>query len=513
MENQTPIVTLTPSEQHAIRLEKVRKLREMGIDPWPATYEPVNSTAKDIIRTFMPDQPAQTHTLAGRLVSSRSHGKTAFGHILDYTGRLQIYLRKDVLGDDRFNFFMHFFDIGDIVWLKGSAFKTKTGEITLEVHDFKLLSKCLYPLPEKFHGISDVELRYRQRYLDLISSSESRERFRKRAKIIQTIRSFLDERDFLEVETPILHPIPGGAAARPFITHHNALHMDLYLRVAAELYIKRLILGSFERVYEIGRVFRNEGISTRHNPEFTMIDINIAYIDYRQSMEMIEQLIRKAAFNTNGGLQIPFGTHIIDFEKPFLRISPKDALVKFGGVKEADLTEANIDKLIQQYEVKVKPDASLAVKTFALFEELAEPHLIQPTYIVGFPVELSPLSKCDPQDPHTAARYELYIAGMEIANGFNELNDPFDQADRFKEQARAHAGGDIEAMHYDAEYVQALEYGLPPNVGCGIGIDRLTMLMTNTTSIKDVILFPTLKLKPAEHHEQVEQEPVVHIEE
>jgi lysyl-tRNA synthetase, class II len=490
----TPTQPVSEATEHQIRLEKVRKLKDMGIDPWPAVYDPVTHTTAQLLQAYKPESKEQ-FAVAGRLVSFRGHGKTAFAHLQDRDGKLQLYFKKETLGEEKFSFLEHLIDVGDVIRVAGPAFTTKTGETTLEVQSFTLLSKCLYPLPEKFHGLTDVEVRYRQRYLDLISSPESREKFRKRVQIITTIRSFLNDQGFLEIESPMLHPIPGGAAARPFVTHHNALGNDFYLRIASELYLKRLVVGGFERVYELNRVFRNEGVSTRHNPEFTMIEWNIAYQNYTQAMDSTEALLKKIALEACGTLQVPFGDHTIDFSKPFARISPKQALLQYGGVKESDLTESAIDATVRAHSVKVASDASYNVKMFALFEHLAEKALIQPTYIVGFPVELSPLAKQDPQDPTIAARFELFIAGMEISNGFNELNNPFDQADRFRDQVKERAGGNIEAMYFDADYVQALEYGLPPNVGVGIGIDRLTMLLTNTTSIKDVILFPTLKVK------------------
>lgn len=490
-------------DEHLIRVEKVKRMRAAGVEPWPQA-ESVEHTAKDILLNYTPEREADIYTIAGRVVRLRWHGKTAFANVLDRTGTLQVYLRQDKLGDEQFEFLKHMVDLGDVLWFKGSPFKTKTGEVTLSVHAFKLLSKCLYPLPEKFHGLTDIEARYRQRYLDLISSPESAEKFKKRSKIVTVIRSFLEQHDFMEVETPMLHPIPGGAAARPFTTHHNAYDMDLYLRIAPELYLKRLVVGGFERVYEINRNFRNEGISTKHNPEFTMLEFYCAHHDYQWGMDFVEQLIRTVAREVVGTLQVPFGEQVIDIEKPFERLSPKDAVVKYGGIAAGDLTAATIDATLKRHQVEVLKGASLNVKIFALFEQVAEAKLIQPTFIVDFPIELSPLAKRDPHNPDIAARYELFINGMECANSFNELNDPFDQAERFKEQARALAGGNVEAMHYDADYVHALEYGLPPTVGVGVGIDRLVMLLTNTPSIKDVILFPTLKLK----QEPITQKPI-----
>ena len=482
------------SEEHRIRIEKVIALREKGIDPWPAP-QPVDASCQQVHDEFE-QHPGKHYTIAGRLMTIRLHGKTAFAHVQDTSGKLQVYIRKDAVGNEKFTILEHFIDLGDIVWLKGYSFKTKTGEISLHVDDFELLSKCLYPLPEKFHGLTDIETKYRQRYLDVITNAESREKFVKRTKIVQSLREYLNAHDFMEVETPMLHPIPGGATARPFITHHNALNQDLYLRIAPELYLKRLVVGGFERVYEINRNFRNEGISTRHNPEFTMLEFYTAYHDYIFIMDFVEKMLQKMVQESTGGLQTQFGDHTIDFGKPFKRISIKDAVMEFGKYTEKELSAENLPALLKKHTVVLEnKNPSVGQQIFALFEAIVEPHLIQPTFITDFPIEVSPLSKRDPKNPSIAARFELFIAGMEIANGFNELNDPFDQAERFHEQVKAHKAGDSEAHHYDADYILALEYGLPPTVGVGIGIDRLTMLITNTTSIKDVILFPTLKKK------------------
>jgi lysyl-tRNA synthetase class 2 len=483
----------TERSEHEIRLEKVKRLQALGISPWPPT-EPVSSTAQEILDTYGPDKESETYTVAGRILTMRGHGKTVFAHIMDRSGKLQVYIRQDVLGE-KFSFFQQFIDIGDIVWFKGSPFTTKTGEVTLKVLDFALLSKCLFPLPEKFHGLSDVEVRYRQRYLDLISNPDSREKFKKRSKIIQLLREQLNEKDFLEVETPMLHPIPGGAAARPFVTHHLTYDMDLFLRIAPELYLKRLVIGGLDRVYEINRNFRNEGVSTRHNPEFTMLEFYMAYQDYNYIMDFVESMFRTVALDVCNTREVAYGEHVIDFNKPFARLSARQALHLHAGIEEAELAPELIDDLLIKHGIEPSAEASLEQKIFTLFEKLAEPHLIQPTFIIDFPIEISPLAKRDANNPYIAARFELFVGGMELANGFNELNDPFDQAGRFHEQAKNHASGDDEAMRFDADYVHALEYGLPPTVGVGVGIDRLTMLLTNTTSIKDVILFPTLKRK------------------
>lgn len=499
--NSTPqeLIDLAADEhlclEHKIRVEKVLKLRNHGVEPWPAS-KTVDATCKQVIDDYEAGNEGKEYTLAGRLMTIRMHGKTAFADLQDATGRLQIYIRKDDVRPETFEMVQHSIDLGDIVWVKGFSFVTKMGEKTLHVKELVLLSKCLYPLPEKFHGISDIEIKYRQRYLDLITNKESRLKFIKRSTLLRSMRSYLDEHGFMEVETPMLHPIPGGAAARPFITHHNAFNSDFYLRIAPELYLKRLVVGGFDRVYEINRNFRNEGVSTRHNPEFTMIELYMAYHDYLFIMDFVEALLKKMISAADASLIVSFGDSMIDFSVPFKRMSIKQAVMECGNYTEKDLSEELIDSLLhEQALVLDNKQASLGQKIFALFEKIVEPQLIQPTFITEFPIEISPLAKRDEKNIEYAARFELFIGGMEIANGFNELNDPFDQAERFKEQLKAYAAGDSEAHQYDADYILALEYGLPPTVGVGVGIDRLTMLATNTTSIKDVILFPTLRKK------------------
>lgn len=487
--------TLNPdaSQEHHIRVAKVKKMRELGIEPWPE-HKPTTATCVQVREEYTQDTE-KTYTLAGRIVALRWHGKSAFAQIQDMSGKVQIYFKQELL-KDQFSLLQEFFDLGDIIWVSGKPFTTKTGEITLQVAECTMLSKCLHPLPEKFHGIADVEIKYRQRYLDLISDAQSKAKFVSRSKIISGLRAYLESHNFMEVETPMLHPIAGGAAARPFVTHHNTLHTDLFLRIAPELYLKRLVIGGFERVYEINRNFRNEGISTRHNPEFTMLEFYMAHHDYHFMMNFLEAMIKSVIQKATNTLIVPFGDKEINFEKPFARMSIKQAVLHYGNYTEDDISEKNIDKEIAKHGAKLQNDnASYGQKLVLLFEEIAEPHLFQPTFILDFPVEVSPLAKRDTQDPRFVARFELFIGGMEIANCFNELNEPFDQEERFKEQAATHAGGDHEAMRFDGDYVRALEYGLPPTVGCGVGIDRLAMLATNTTSIKDVILFPTLKRK------------------
>ena len=488
-------VDFQAGSEHEIRVAKVEKLRAMGIEPWPAPQE-VNAVCKDIVDEYKEEQESREYAVAGRIVALREHGKTLFAHIQDRSGKVQLYIKKDLVGDVTFSFINEFIDIGDIVWVTGHSFRTKTGEITLKVQKLVLESKCLYPLPEKFHGIADIEIKYRQRYLDLISESESRARFQQRSHIVRLMRDFFDDNDCIEVETPMLHPIPGGASARPFVTHHNALDVDLYLRIAPELYLKRLVVGGLERVYEINRNFRNEGVSTRHNPEFTMVEWYIAYKDYNWMMDFIENMLRRVAMEVLGTTQVKFGDHTLDFDA-FSRISMRQAVVQYAHVANADLEPDSIDEVLAAHRLVCDRKAPWGNKLVLLFEELVEKKLIQPTFIIDFPVEISPLAKRDAKNPNIAARFELFIAGMEIANGFNELNDPFDQAERFKEQVRAREAGDAEAQYYDADFIQALEYALPPTVGAGMGIDRLVMLMTNAPSIRDVILFPALKRKDA----------------
>jgi lysyl-tRNA synthetase class 2 len=467
------------------------------MEAWPA-FEPVTATCSEVLAQFddLTADEKKTYTLAGRIMSLRGHGKTMFANIQDRTGKLQIYVRSDELGQEKFENIQKFVDIGDIVSVSGYSFRTKMGEVTLHVHDMKLLSKSLHPLPEKFHGIADIEIKYRQRYLDLITNPESRERFKIRSRLVQGIRDFLNSYDFIEVETPMLHAIPGGAAAKPFITHHNALNDDFYLRIAPELFLKRLVVGGFERVYEINRNFRNEGISTKHNPEFTMLEFYMAHHDYLYIMNFVEKLLRNIIQQACGTLQLQYGDMSLDFSVPFERLSMEDAVIRYAPCTKEDLSAENIDKLLEKHHIKLEnKNIPHGYKLAELFGKVAEPNLIQPTFITHYPIEISPLAKRDSQDPNIAARYELFIAGMELSNGFNELNDPFDQAQRFHDQVSARAAGDAEAHHFDADYVVALEHALPPTVGVGIGIDRLTMLVTNTTSIKDVILFPTLKRK------------------
>ncbi|HSC24764.1 MAG TPA: lysine--tRNA ligase [Candidatus Babeliales bacterium] len=484
-----------PEEQYQIRVEKIKKMQALGIDPWPAS-KLTNATSSDVLIEFTDTQESRIYEVSGRILTSRMHGKAGFLTIQDSNGKLQLYLREDIIGEQAFSFVNNFLDLGDIIWCKGTSFRTKTGEITLKAQEVTLLSKCLHPLPEKFHGIADKEIKYRQRYLDLITDAESKDRFKKRSHIVATMRSFFNEHGFLEVETPMLHPIPGGAIAKPFVTHHNALNMELYLRIAPELYLKRLIVGGFDRVYEINRCFRNEGLSIRHNPEFTTVEYYIANQDYIFMMSFTEQLLHHIVQTVCGTTDLHFGEYVLNFAAPFARMTMQEAVAAVLKCTVEDIIGDKIDTYITQHAIKVEQNnPSWGYKLNILFEELVESTLIQPTFITQFPIEVSPLSKRNADNNDFADRFELYIAGMELANGFSELNNPFDQAERFNDQAKARAAGEDETHFYDAEFVTTLEYGMPPTVGSGIGIDRLTMFLTNAPSIRDVILFPTLRMK------------------
>ena len=432
--------------------------------------------------------------LAGRMMLKRVMGKASFATLQDMSGRIQIYVANDSAGVDAHEAFKHW-DLGDIVGVSGTLFKTNKGELTVEVKSIRLLAKALRPLPEKFHGLADQEQKYRQRYLDLITSETTRETFLRRSRIIQAIREFMVGHGFLEVETPMMHPIPGGAAAKPFVTHHNALDMELFLRIAPELYLKRLVVGGFEKVFEINRNFRNEGLSTRHNPEFTMMELYEAYRDYRYLMDYTESLIRHVAIAATGSTTVSYQGFAIDLGKPFARLTIVDAIRQYH--PHYTLAQLNDrDWLIAQFEAmkaKYKPQDGLGGLQLSFFEETTEALLIQPTFIIDYPAEVSPLARRSDHRPEITERFELFITGREMANGFSELNDPEDQAARFMEQVRQKEAGDEEAMHYDADYIRALEHGLPPTGGCGIGIDRLVMLLTDAPSIRDVILFPQMR--------------------
>jgi lysyl-tRNA synthetase class 2 len=489
-----------PDENQIIaeRRAKLRELRAKGI-AFPNDFRR-DHLAADLRRAYDDltkeelERQAVRVSVAGRMVLKRVMGKASFATLQDMSGRIQVYVSNDATGAETHEAFKHW-DLGDIVGVEGTLFKTRTGEFTVNATLARLLVKALRPLPEKFHGLADQEQKYRQRYLDLITSEDTRRTFEVRSRVIQAMRSFMVARGFLEVETPMMQPIPGGAAARPFVTHHNALDMTLYLRVAPELYLKRLVAGGLEKVFEINRNFRNEGISTRHNPEFTMMEFYEAYRDYRYLMDFTEDLLRTVAREVLGKLGLPYGEHVVDLSRPFERLTILEAIRKFHPhFSAADLADrALLVRELAKAGVEPEADAQLAELQLALFEETTEQMLVQPTYIIDYPAIVSPLARRNDANPEVTDRFELYIAGREMANGFSELNDPEDQAARFEEQARAKAAGDEEAMYYDADYIRALEHGLPPTAGCGIGIDRLVMLFTDSPSIRDVILFPHLR--------------------
>ena len=432
--------------------------------------------------------------VAGRMILKRVMGKASFATIQDMSGHIQLYITNDITGESAHATFKHF-DLGDILGVHGTLFITKSGELTVRVKSLRLLTKSLRPLPEKFHGLTDQEQKYRQRYLDLISNDNTRRVFIARSKIIQSVREFFVTRGYLEVETPMMHPIPGGAAARPFVTHHNTLDMELYLRIAPELYLKRLVVGGMEKVFEINRSFRNEGISIRHNPEFTMLEFYEAYQDHIYLMDLTETLIRDIAIKVLGTTEISYQGHKINLANPFLRLSITQAIQKFcPEYTDIQLNDREfLIRKLQMLNISYKPEDRIGGLQLSLFDETTEHLLIDPTFIVDYPSDVSPLARRNDNNPEITDRFELYITGREMANGFSELNDPEDQAYRFQEQVRAKESGDKEAMHYDGDYIRALEYGLPPTAGEGIGIDRLVMLLTDSPSIRDVILFPQLR--------------------
>jgi lysyl-tRNA synthetase class 2 len=481
------------------RKEKIRALREMGVNPFPTTI-PVTHTARQTQALYgektaedlesCPDRLA----VAGRIKAIRDFGNAIFLDLFDRTGKLQILLSKKLVGPEKQAFFKKFADVGDIFGFRGQPFKTRTGELTIAAHELTLLGKNSRPLPEKWHGLQDLETRFRQRYADLIANPEAVEVFRKRSEIIRLIRAFFAERDFIEVETPMMQSIAGGAKARPFCTHHNALEMDLFLRIAPELYLKRLVVGGFDRVFEINRNFRNEGLSAQHNPEFTMIEFYWAYATYEQLMDLTEELFRHLAEQICGSPSIVYQGQPLDFSSPWKRLKLTEAVLEHTDLQAADLTDRQ--KLVdfckaQEIEIVGHPNASELVTL--VFEERVESKLIQPTFIYHYPTAVSPLARRNDENPDVVDRFELFIFGRELANAFNELADPEDQRQRFLAQVEAKKAGDEEAHDYDADYIRALEYGLPPTAGEGIGIDRLTMLLTDQPSIRDVILFPLLR--------------------
>ena len=486
----------------AERRAKLSKLRE-GAVAYPNDFTPDAAAAELHARYDGEEQQALADAgtavkVAGRMMLKRVMGKASFATLQDGSGRIQIYLERGTLGEDSYAAFKHW-DIGDIIGIEGTVFKTNKGELSVHATSARLLAKALRPLPDKFHGVADQELRYRQRYVDLIMTESTRQTFAARSKAIGGIRQAMLDAGFLEVETPMLHPIPGGAAAKPFTTHHNALDMQMFLRIAPELYLKRLIVGGFDRVFEINRNFRNEGVSPRHNPEFTMMEFYAAYTDYRWLMEFTEQLIRKAAVAATGSAVLQYQGRTLDLSKPFDRLTICEAILKYAPhytqaqLDDAAFVRAELKKLGADVDAAPLARAGLGALQLALFEETAEAQLWDPTYIVDYPVEVSPLARASDSRAGITERFELFITGREIANGFSELNDPEDQAERFRAQVEAKDAGDEEAMYYDADYIRALEYGMPPTGGCGIGIDRLVMLLTDSPSIRDVILFPHLR--------------------
>ncbi len=495
-ENKPP----QPDENQIIaeRRAKLKALREKG-SPYPNKFAR-GDLAGDLTEKYEGrdrdslDLNPVVVKVAGRMMLKRVMGKASFATIQDMSGSIQLYVTDSYPGKEQHDAFKHY-DVGDIISADGVLFKTKTGELTVRVKQLQLLAKSLRPLPEKFHGLTDQESRYRQRYLDLIANVDSRLTFVQRSRIIQQIRYFFLDRRYLEVETPMMQPIPGGAAARPFVTHHNALDMKLYLRIAPELYLKRLVVGGFEKVFELNRNFRNEGISTRHNPEFTMLEFYVAYRDYEYLMSFIEELLREVMRVVIGTMKITYQGREIDFEQPFVRLTISDAIKKYRPQITDEILNSRdaLIKTLNELNIAFRPQDGIGGLRLTLFESTVEAELFEPTYIINYPAEVSPLARRSDKNPDVAERFELYIAGREIANGFSELNDPEDQAVRFQEQAKRKEAGVLEAMHYDADYIRALEYGMPPTAGAGIGIDRLVMLFTDSPSIRDVILFPHMR--------------------
>ncbi len=480
------------------RREKAQSLEDTGVKLYSNTFTPKNSIKEllpkgESLQAQEKEAGNPVYSIAGRIMAMRKFGKAAFCHISDSSGQIQIYLKKDTLGEDIFAIFKKW-DIGDIVGITGTLFKTKVGELSLAATEITMISKSLRPLPEKWHGLTDVETRYRQRYVDLIVTPESRETFRKRVQIIRLIREFLNARDFMEVETPMMQPVPGGATARPFKTYHNALDMDLFLRIAPELYLKRLLVGGFEKVFEINRNFRNEGLSTRHNPEFTMLEFYQAYATYEDLIDLTEEMISSICKQVNGTMEISYqGTHV-NLAPPWKRLTMDEALVEVAGIDKAVLTDDDkVIALAGEKGIQLDEQAGVGKAKTELFELLVEEKLIDPTFITSYPTEVSPLARRNEDDPTVTDRFELFITGRELANAFSELNDPRDQLERFKKQIDNR--GDDEEIHpvLDYDYIRALEYGMPSAAGEGIGIDRLVMLLTDAPSIRDVILFPHLK--------------------
>ncbi|PRS76100.1 MULTISPECIES: lysine--tRNA ligase [unclassified Bacillus (in: firmicutes)] len=486
------------NDQFQVRRDKMNKMREEGIDPFGERYDRSHQSAQIIAeydefsKEDLEEKSAQV-TIAGRMMTKRGKGKAGFAHIQDLEGQIQIYVRKDSVGEEAYELFKSS-DLGDIIGVTGMIFKTNVGELSIKATSFEVLTKALRPLPDKYHGLKDVEQRYRQRYLDLIVNPESKQTFIMRSKIIQSMRRYLDSKGYLEVETPTMHSIPGGASARPFITHHNALDMPLYMRIAIELHLKRLIVGGLEKVYEIGRVFRNEGVSTRHNPEFTMIELYEAYADYKDIMNLTENLIAHIAEEVLGTTTIQYGEDEIDLKPEWKRLHMVEAVKEATGVdfwQEMSVEEAK--QYAADHGIEITKNMTVGHIINEFFEQKVEETLVQPTFIYGHPVEISPLAKKNPEDPRFTDRFELFIVRREHANAFTELNDPIDQRERFEAQLKEREEGNDEAHLMDDDFVEALEYGMPPTGGLGIGIDRLIMLLTNSPSIRDVLLFPQMR--------------------
>jgi lysyl-tRNA synthetase class 2 len=483
------------NEQIQNRIKKLKELQKNKYNPYEKVkYDPTHYST-DIKENFEVFE-GKFVCVAGRMLSKRGHGKASFVDILDTKGKIQIYIKIDEVGEEKYEEFKEYYDIGDIIGVKGEVFKTHKGEISVKAKEIEMLTKCLRPLPEKWHGLKDVDTRYRKRYLDLIVNPQVRDTFIKRSLIIRSIRKFLDDRGFLEVETPVLSPVAGGAAARPFITHHNALDIDLYLRIATELHLKRLIVGGFDKVYELGRVFRNEGISIKHNPEFTTIEIYQAYADYKDMMDLTEKLITTVAQEVLGTLKITYQGQEIDLTPPWQRLTMVEAIKKYVGVDFENVTSLDeARKIAKDLGIEVEENWQVGHIINEVFEKKVEDFLVQPTFIMDYPVEVSPLAKRKKDNPQFTERFELFITCREIANAFSELNDPFDQKERFLEQLKERQRGNQEAHMMDEDFIEALEYGMPPTGGLGIGIDRLVMLLTDSYSIRDVLLFPTMRPK------------------
>ena len=482
------------------RRNKLLSLREEGFN-YPISIE-IDATVKDLFETYGESTREEvsdankTVKIAGRMMAKRIMGKSSFSKVVDSSGSIQLFLNSKNLNEKTYNNFKTY-DVGDIIWVEGILFRTKTDELTVNVGKIEVLSKSLRPLPEKYHGLTDTETRYRKRYLDLIMSDDSKAVFQKRSKIVTTIRAFLDQQDILEVETPMMHPIAGGAIAKPFITHHNTLDRDFFLRIAPELYLKRLVVGGLHRVYEINRSFRNEGISTKHNPEFTMLELYLAYASYEEIMTLVEDMIIDIAITLNGSTTIQYQDREYDLSGPYKRMTLEESVIQYNPKMDPKKLRdrETLLKTCKELRIKTNDDASTGKLLFEIFEKTVEDNLIEPTFITSYPRDVSPLSRANDNDPWLVDRFEFFIAGSELANGFQELNDPDDQSDRFKAQVKERNDGDDEAMVFDQDYIEALEYGMPPTSGLGVGIDRLVMLFTESPSIRDVLLFPHMRNK------------------